>query len=298
MFRKLILACATTVALVAASMAATLPASAEELPDDVIVVQIPEEYADLPSDEVIEVGLEEEGLEVETVDVSLDGIEIEAAAIDPADEFAFAFELEPGSSSGTYTVTDKVDGELVTTVFDVNILESTPERSVFELTNPETGESVLFDSETATTSVAFVIPIAFAAVSLSTALYYLAVGAAIIIGGALALEAAKAVSNIIAENNKKSSSQKRDYYPAVRGDNGKVFISPNGLTKAQAQTRGKAASDVWAISQTKAKTLCKDLNVSGAPGAKEKHGNGYLYHFHPYKHKPSMHCFFGGPVWS
>lgn len=296
MFRKLTLACLTTAALVAASLTATVPASAEEIPDEPAIVSIPEEYADLSGEEIVEIGLEEEGLEAETVEVGLDGIEIEASAIDPADDFSFALALDAGSTSGTYTVTDEIDGETVTTVFDVNILESTSERSVFELTNPETGETELFDSDTAATSVAFVIPIAFAAVSLSTALYYLAIGAAIIIGGALALEAAKAVSKIIAENNRKSSNQKRDYYPAARGDNGKVFISPNGLTKAQALTRGKAASDVWAISQTKAKALCKDLNVSGTPVGKEKHGTGYLWHFHPYKHKPNMHCFFGSPA--
>ena len=36
---------------------------------------------------------------------------------------------------------EHTDGELVTTTFEVDITTSTPERTVFELTNPETGET-------------------------------------------------------------------------------------------------------------------------------------------------------------
>lgn len=296
MFRKLTLACVTAAALVAASLTGTSRASAEELSNSVTAVDTPALLAGLSGEDAVEAGLQEEGFDPESIEVSSDRIEIAASSASPADAFAFDLEIDPDTAAGTYTVTDEIDGNPVTTVFDVTIAESTPERSLFELTNRQTGETQQFDSSEVSPSIAFVIPLAFAAISLSTALYYLAIGAAIVIGGALALEAAKAVSKIVAENNRKSSSQKRDYYPAVRSGSAKVFISPNGLTKAQALTRGKGNADVWAISQATAKTLCKDLNVAGTPIGKEKHGSGYLWHFHPANHKPNMHCFFGGPA--
>jgi len=56
----------------------------------------------------------------------------------------------------------------------------------------------------------------------------------------------KAVAHIIADCNRRSSSQRHDYYPAIRSGS-KVFISANGLSSAQAQNRGRAGQDVWAI---------------------------------------------------
>src|SRR6218665_2343056 len=52
----------------------------------------------------------------------------------------------------------------------------------------------------------------------------IAVEAAIVMGGAIALEAAKAVAHIIADYNRRSSSQRHDYYPAIRSGS-KVLIS-------------------------------------------------------------------------
>ncbi len=248
-----------------------------------------------PAETVVVAGLENEGLVVEEVVVDVDSVEVVAEAESPADPFAFDLELDPGTASGSYTVTDDVDGRVVTTTFEVAITTSTPERTVFELTNPETGETFHYDSAVPTESVAFVIPVAFAAVSLSTALYYLAIGAAIVIGGVLALEAGKAVARIIEDNNRRSSSNKRDYYTAVR-NGGSVYISPTGLTKSQALTRGRGGGDVWAISATKAKQLAKDLNPSGVPVGAEKHGAGYLWHYHPFRHSPNMHSFYGSPA--
>jgi hypothetical protein len=160
--------------------------------------------------------------------------------------------------------------------------------------NPKTGEEHVYDSDVASTSVAFVIPIGFAAISIATALYWLSIGAAIVVAGVLALEAVKAVSKIIAENNRRTSSQKRDYYSAVRSGS-KVFLLPAGFTSSQAQARGRLGQDVWAISRTSAKSLAKTLNPSGTPIGAEKHGDGYLWHFHPAGHKPNMHSFYGLP---
>src|SRR6218665_3723831 len=86
----------------------------------------------------------------------------------------------------------------------------------------------------------------------------IAVEAAIVMGGAIALEAAKAVvAHIIADYNRRSSSQRHDYYPAIRSGS-KVFINANGLSSAQAQNRGRAGQDVWAITQHRAKGIGKD----------------------------------------
>lgn len=238
-------------------------------------------------------GLESEGFDVSKVAVGADRIEVDAEAAG-RDPFAFDLTIDPDTARGTYTVTDTIDGQAVTTPFAVAIETSTPERSVFTLTNPATGQTYRHDSAVSHESIAFVIPIAFAAVSLSTALYYLAIGAAIVIAGVLALEAAKAVSKIIEDNNRRSSSKKRDYYVAVRSG-AKVFLSPAGLTKAQALARGRTGGDVWALSRDLAKGLAKDLNPSGVPVGPEKHGSGYLWHFHPYRHAPEMHSFFGVP---
>lgn len=136
-------------------------------------------------------------LELEQVDVSTAGIEIEAEAAAANDPFEFALELAAGKASGEVTFTDKIDGEIVTETYDIDIQESTVERTVFTLANPKTGEIYEHDSAEASSSVAFVIPRAFGAISISTALYYLAVGAAIVISGALIFEAGKAISKII-----------------------------------------------------------------------------------------------------
>ncbi|MDQ1308033.1 MAG: hypothetical protein QG671_3867, partial [Actinomycetota bacterium] len=238
-------------------------------------------------------GLESQGFDVSRVTVTTDRIEVDAEAAGP-DPFAFDLTIDPDTARGTYTVTDMVKGQIVTTPFTVAIQTSTPERSVFTLTNPATGEIYRHDSAVSHESIAFVIPIAFAAVSLSTALYYLAIGAAIVVAGVLALEAAKAVSKIIEENGRRSSSKKRDYFVAVRSGS-KVYLSPVGLTKTQALARGRTSGDVWALSRDLAKGLAKDLNPSGVPVGPEKHGSGYLLHFHPFNHVPNMHSFFGVP---
>lgn len=285
---KLSLAGVTATALLLTALTAA-PARADEDPGT-----DPPSTSETP-EEVVESGLADEGLTTTEIDLDTDGIELAAESTDPTDPFAFTLDLVDGQPTGTYTVTDLVDGQVTTTTFDVAIQTSTIERAVFDLTNPTTGETYHYDSNEGATSVAFIIPIAFGAISLATALYYLATGAAIVLLGVLALEAAKAVSKIVAENDRQSSSKKRDYYPAERSGS-KVYISPSGLTKSQALSRGRAADDVWAISQTSAKALCKDLNPSGTPIGKEKHGVGYLWHFHPYKHVPNMHCFFGGPA--
>lgn len=292
MSRRFLVAVAAAAALVASVLVAPA-ATADETPDDQTTA-IQGEYEGLEPEEILEQGLAEEGLDLEAVEVGTDGVELEAAASEPTSDFSFSLELEPGQSFGQVTFTDRIDGELVTETYDISIQESTVEETSFTLTEPSSGETYNYDSANVNPSIAFVIPIAFAAISLGTALTYLAIGAAIIIGGVLALEAAKAVSKIIADNNRRSSSQKRDYYIAVRSGS-KVYISPTGLTSAQAQARGRTGGDVWAISSTKAKSLAKLLNPSGNPVGAEKHGTGYLWHYHPYRHAPNMHSFYGSP---
>lgn len=253
------------------------------------------QYAGHSAEEIVEEGLADEGLELERVKVSTTGVEIEAESAASNDPFEFALELEAGQASGEVTFTDKIDGEIVTETYDINIEESTVERTIFTLTNPKTGESYKYDSAEASSSVAFVIPLAFGAISISTALYYLAIGAAIVIGGALALEAGKAISKIVKENNKKSKSKKRDYYPATRKSN-KIFISANGLTKAKAVIRGKNGNDVWALSRSKAKSLAVAIKDGKTAVGPEIHGGGkkgYMWHYHPNKRTPSVHLFYG-----
>lgn len=298
MRKRSLLTILSTSALVMSALVAPAANADEEPGERATVAQssaLQAKYQGVAPEKIVEDGLEDEGLAVEEVEVGLGGIDVEAAATDPGSDYAFDLELAPGKSYGTVKITDRVDGELVTANYNISIQESTVDSAVFTLTDPRTNQTYTYDSSKANTSVAFVIPIAFAAVSLSTALYYLAIGAAIVIGGVLALEAAKAVSKIIAENNRRSSSQKRDYYTAVLSGS-KVFISPTGLTSLQAQNRGRAGGDVWAISRDKAKSLAKLVNPSGAPVGAEKHGAGYLWHFHPYNRTPKMHSFYGGPA--
>ncbi|MGP9527063.1 hypothetical protein [Arthrobacter sp. S41] len=273
------------------------PATEAAAPTASTTQELQAQYAGYSSEEIVEEGLAEEGLELEQVDVSTAGIEIEAEAAAANDPFEFALELDAGKASGEVTFTDKIDGEIVTETYDIDIQESTVERTVFTLTNPKTGEIYEHDSAEASSSVAFVIPLAFGAISISTALYYLAVGAAIVIGGALALEAGKAISKIIKENSRKSKSKKRDYYPATLKSN-KVFISAKGLTKAQAVTRGKKGkgNDVWALSKSKAKSLAVSIkNGKSAVGPEISGGGkkGYMWHYHPNNRTPSVHLFYG-----
>ncbi|WP_062387346.1 hypothetical protein [Demequina iriomotensis] len=247
----------------------------------------------MSGEEIVDKGLAGEGFDAEAVEVGLDGIGIVARSATDSD-FMMRLDLAAGSSNGTMTVSETVDGLHVTDVYGVDIRESTVERAVFDLTDTTTGEVLHYDSTAASPSIAFVIPIAFAAISLSTALYYLAVGAAIVISGALALETAKAVSKILEENDRRSASKRRYYYAAVR-ENGKVYISPSGLTATQALARGRKGWDVWATSAAYARSLARKLNPSRSPEWHPAHKDGYLRHYHPYMHRPNMHAFYGLP---
>lgn len=293
---------ATAVAVASALALGSVQSPPEAVPEPFVPTasttqELQEQYAGHSAEEIVEEGLADEGLKLEQVNVGTEGIEIEAESAASNDPFEFSLELEAGSASGEVTFTDKIDGELVTETYDINIEESTVERTIFTLTNPETGESYEYDSTQASSAVAFVIPIAFGAISVSTALYYLAIGAAIVLGGALALEAGKAISKIISENNKKSKSKKRDYYPATLKSN-KIFISAKGLTKTQAVTRAKKGqgNDVWALSRTKAKSLAVAIKNGKAAVGPEIHGGGkkgYMWHYHPNKRSPNVHLFYG-----
>lgn len=247
------------------------------------------------SEKVVDRGLATEGFNVSDVNIDPTEIEIAAESSDPRESFAFDLNLDPGTARGIYTVSDEINGEETTTQFVVDIDTSTQERTVFTLTDVATGETHHHDSAVPGESVAFAIPVAFAAISLGTALYYLAIGAAIVVAGVLLLEAAKAVDRIIKENNRRSASKKRSYYTAVRSGS-KVYINPNGLTRSQALSRGRTGGDVWSLSRTLAKGLAKDLNPSRIPIGPEKHGSGYLWHFHPGNRTPNMHSFYGSPA--
>ncbi|WP_156159029.1 hypothetical protein [Demequina gelatinilytica] len=252
-------------------------------------------FAGMSGEAIVEQGLADEGFDTEAVHIGLDGIEVVAASEDHGD-FTMRLDLAPGSSSGTLTVSDTGDGGIrAVDIYEVEIEESTEDRAVFDLTDLGTGEALHYDSAAASPSIAFAIPIAFAAISLGTALYYLAVGAAIVISGVLALETAKAVAKILEENAQRSSAQRRYYYPAVRR-NGKVYISGRGLTTSQALARGRKGWDVWATSRGFARSLAKKLNPSNLPEWHRAHHDGYLRHYHPYGHRPNMHAFYGLPA--
>ncbi|WP_062302093.1 hypothetical protein [Demequina subtropica] len=251
-------------------------------------------FAGMSGEEIVEEGLADEGFATEAVEIGLDGIEIVAESEGDGD-FTMRLDLASGSSRGTLTVSDTGDGgSPAVDVYAVEIEESTEERAVFDLTDLETGEVLHYDSAAASPSIAFAIPIAFAAVSLGTALYYLAVGAAIVISGVLALETAKAVSKILEENAQRSSTQRRYYYPAVR-KNGKVYISGRCLTTSQALARGRKGWDVWATSRGFARSLAQKLNPSRKPIRHLPHKPTYLEHYHPFRHSPEMHAFYGLP---
>lgn len=257
--------------------------------------QLQTQYAGYNSEEILEEGLADEGLKLEEVEIDPTGIDIDATTSSPHDPFEFSLNLDANSAGGEVTFTDKVDGKSVSETYDIKIDESTVDRTLLTLTDQDTGEKYEYDSTEAASSIAFVIPVAFGAVSVATALYYLAIGAAIVVGGLLALEAGKAISKIIKENNKRSQSKKRDYYPATLA-NDKVFISARGLTLSAAIKRGNSGKDVWALTQTKAKSLAQTMKGGKKPVGPEIHGGGkrgYMYHYHPYKRSPGMHSFFG-----
>lgn len=239
--------------------------------------------------------LEAEGLFLQAAQVSKSLVEVSVADSIKNPAYTLTLSYSEADSKWVLRVVEKDSlGDFLSREYDVLIHESTQEHTSFTLIDRLSSETYLYDSSLGGVSIAFVIPIAYAGIALGTILYYLAIGAAIIVAGVVILEASKAVTQIISANNTKSINDRRDYYSAyISGSN--VYISPNGLSSSQAQVLGRAGNDIWAISRDKAKQLAKLLNLSGVPIGPEAHGAGYLWHYHPFNRQPNMHAFFGSP---
>ncbi|GAB3259155.1 hypothetical protein [Kineosporia babensis] len=252
----------------------------------------------MTGEEIVAEGLEQEGLEAGSVEIGLDEIQVEAEAQAANDPYAIDLRLDPETAHGTVTVTDAVSGRTVTSTYDIDVETSTPERTVFTLADTDTGRTYDYDSATAQESIpgpAFAIPIAFVGISAATMLYYMAIGAAIVIGGIAALEAGRAVGRIIDENKKRSQDKKRYHYPA-KVQNNKVYISGRGLTASAAVARGKKSQDVWSTTKARAKSIAKGVKGGLNPVREEVHGgagSGHMWHYHPNGRTPHMHSFYG-----
>lgn len=231
-----------------------------------------------------------EGFETSRQSVRPTGLSLAGHTVSANKQLSYELELASrgGKTTGTYQVTDLVRGKKVTQVFALDVMQATADRVQFRLSDKATGETRLYDSTRPQESIAFAIPIGIAVISVGTLLYYLAIGAAIIVAGYIALEAAKAVPKLMEEWNRRRQWR---HYTATRSGS-KLFIGKH-LTSAQAQARGRSGKDVWSVSASYAKSLAKVLNRSGVPVWHAPHGAGYLYHYHPYRHAPNMHSFYG-----
>lgn len=243
-----------------------------------------------PESRTLRANLLAEGFETSRESLRPARLSLAGTTVSAAKQLSYELDLTSrnGKVTGTYKVTDRVGGKKITQVFALDVMQATAQRVLFRLTDTATGETRLYDSTRPQESIAFAIPIGIAVISIGTLLYYLAIGAAIIVAGYIALEAAKAVPKIMDEWNRRRQWR---HYSATRSGS-KVFIGKH-LTSAQAQARGRARGDVWSVSATYAKSLAKKLNPSGTPVWHSPHGAGYLYHYHPYRHSPNMHSFYG-----
>jgi hypothetical protein len=173
---------------------------------------------------------------------------------------------------------------------ELEIHESSFSEFDFRLTDPVSGTSLRFDSESPIESIAFAIPLVFVGVSVAAALKWLAVGAAVVVGGVLMVEAAKAVDRILNNRNRK-----HEHYAAVLR-NGRLYVG-GGLSRAAALARGRSGGDVWSTSRAQAHAVARAVNTACRPiGPEISRGAGMLYHFHPCRRTPKMHAFFGSPV--
>lgn len=270
----------TVAAIVAGTLTAAGPASASE------ATSTPAKFV-VPQDLFV-ARMDERSVLEPQVNVEAEGVNM-AGRFDDVSHEAFDLTIDD-NGTGQFSTTDEAGQRLQ---YDLDIDTATPDRLEFVATDPRTGETFHYDSAAPMKRIAFVIPVAFAAVSVATALYYLAIGAAIVVAGMLALEAGKAIGKIVAANNRKPAKSRRNYYPAYRRGDSSLMILPRGWTKAQAMTKARARHDVWALSATLAKALARDLNKSGKPIGPERHKGG-VRHYHPFKHAPNMHSFFGG----
>lgn len=210
---------------------------------------------------------------------------------------SFNFDLSSdamGTLNTTYTNGD-VDN------YHVKVIAANDSRVVFEATAAN-GETIYYDSaatagEVSANAVIAIIPVAL--VSLVTALKWVATGIAIVVAGVLLMDVVKSVPKLMDKYRSKTRKKQCVYFEAHRRG-GKVYIGKK-TTRKRAIQRGRGGGDTWSNLSKCARGLAQSLNTNGYPDLDEPHNNGdhksgYFAHWHPYKHTPWTHLFFGYPT--
>jgi hypothetical protein len=265
------------------------PASAEEVVSGAVTEdQIVEELND---------GLADEGLEVTDLETEPGALEVVVEATPDADS-QFEAILDLGSdASGTFKYKDVIDGVLVDKIFDIQVLTLDENGFQFRLTDPQTGETVMFSSDDLHTSVPVAIPVILGGIAAAEIIYWLAIGTAIIVGTVLLVKATtKIIDNIKADIKKKPD--KKYFQAAVQGNF--VFVGGNGVTSSTAISQGKTGRNFYTPVQSDAKNLAKSVGNGATPIGPESHKPskppaGIWYrHYHPSNRV--MHAFYGTAV--
>ena len=162
------------------------------------------------------------------------------------------------------------------------------------VTNLKTNESFEVNQTDGVASFAFAIP---AGIAITTAVgkTLIAAGAAIIVGGGIALSLDKISTNSKTRNNN------FNHFKVLRV-NSKLY-STGGVSQNSAIARMMLGADVWSNSQSGAKTVASStsLNLGGSKTPigpeRDKNKSGYYRHYHTNPRKKSGgHSFYGGPA--
>ena len=179
-------------------------------------------------------------------------------------------------------------GELV-----LSSVEELEDSSVV-VTNLKTNESFEVNQTDGVATFAFAIP---AGIAITTAVgkTLIAAGAAIIVGGGIALSLDKISTNSKTRNNN------FNHFKVLRV-NSKLY-STGGVSQKSAIARMMLGADVWSNSQSGAKTVASStsLNLGGSKTPigpeRDKNKSGYYRHYHTNPRKKSGgHSFYGGPA--
>lgn len=184
---------------------------------------------------------------------------------------------------GDFDIKSVVDNKVET--FDADVTSDSNDNTIANLTNTQTKDSVVVQTDSVHNNVVQAIPIVIASgveIILSvTAAYF------IVVEGQKMVVAAKSIANIM-----KSSKRKYNHYRAVL-KNYKLYIG-SGLSRANAIKRAKSKKDVWSVSKNQAKEVAKGANRNGLPIHEiDKNRKGKYFHYHPYLRTPKMHSFYG-----
>lgn len=184
---------------------------------------------------------------------------------------------------GDFDVKSRIDNKVQT--FDADITADSNDNTIANLTNTQTKDSTVIQTDSVHNNIAPAIPILVASgveIILSvTAAYF------IVVEGQRMVAAAKSIASIM-----KSPKRKYNHYRAVLKDY-KLYIG-SGLSRTNAIKRAKSKKDVWSVSKNQAKEVARGANKNGLPIHEiDKKSKGKYFHYHPYKRTPKMHSFYG-----